>query len=114
MMTLDQVQAHLAEAAALGVREYYFTGGEPFLNRELFEMMEAALRQGPVSVLTNGVLIRAGDRASACGGWPTRASTASTSASPSTAGTRPPTMPSAARARSTASWPRWRISPPPG
>jgi len=58
MMSLDQVQAHLADAAALGVREYYFTGGEPFLNRELFEMIEAGLRQGPVSVLTNGVLIR--------------------------------------------------------
>jgi sulfatase maturation enzyme AslB (radical SAM superfamily) len=40
------------------VREYYFTGGEPFLNRQLFEMMEEALAQGPVSVLTNGVLIR--------------------------------------------------------
>jgi molybdenum cofactor biosynthesis enzyme MoaA len=59
MMTLDQVRAHLADAAALGVREYYFTGGEPFLNRELFAMVEAALAQGPVSVLTNGVLIRA-------------------------------------------------------
>ena len=58
MMSLAQVQAHLADAAALGVREYYFTGGEPFLNRQLFEMMEAALVQGPVSVLTNGVLIR--------------------------------------------------------
>ena len=59
MMTLDQVRSHLADAAALGVREYYFTGGEPFLNRQLFEMIEAALAQGPVSVLTNGVLIRA-------------------------------------------------------
>jgi AdoMet-dependent heme synthase len=58
MMTLAQVQAHLSDAAALGVREYYFTGGEPFLNREIFEMIEAALRQGPVSVLTNGLLIR--------------------------------------------------------
>ena len=58
MMTLAQVEAHLADARALGVREYYFTGGEPFLNRELLEMIEAALRQGPVSVLTNGVLIR--------------------------------------------------------
>jgi AdoMet-dependent heme synthase len=58
MMTLGQVRAHLADAAALGAREYYFTGGEPFLNREIFEMIEAGLAQGPVSVLTNGVLIR--------------------------------------------------------
>ena len=59
MMTLADVRAHLADAAALGVRDYYFTGGEPFLNRELPEMIAAALAQGPVSVLTNGVLIRA-------------------------------------------------------
>jgi MoaA/NifB/PqqE/SkfB family radical SAM enzyme len=57
MMTLADVRRHLADAAALGVREYYFTGGEPFLNRELLAMIEAALAQGPVSVLTNGVLI---------------------------------------------------------
>ncbi len=58
MMTLEQVRAHLRDAEALGVREYYFTGGEPFLNRDLLAMIEAALVQGPVSVLTNGVLIR--------------------------------------------------------
>ncbi len=58
MMTLDQVRAHLRDAEALGVREYYFTGGEPFLNRDLLAMIELALVQGPVSVLTNGVLIR--------------------------------------------------------
>lgn len=58
MMTLAEVEAHLEDAAALGVREYYLTGGEPFLHRDLFAMIEAALVQGPVSVLTNGVLIR--------------------------------------------------------
>jgi sulfatase maturation enzyme AslB (radical SAM superfamily) len=58
MMSLDMVRRHLAEAAALGVREYYFTGGEPFLNRELLEMLEATLRQGPATVLTNGLLVR--------------------------------------------------------
>jgi molybdenum cofactor biosynthesis enzyme MoaA len=57
LMTLDQVRRSLREAAALGVREYYFTGGEPFLNRELLEMLEETLRQGPATVLTNGLLI---------------------------------------------------------
>jgi AdoMet-dependent heme synthase len=57
MLDFATVHRWLAEAATLGVREYYFTGGEPFLNRELFEMVEATLRQGPVTVLTNGVLI---------------------------------------------------------
>ena len=49
---------YLAEAEALGVQEYYFTGGEPFLNREILEMLDAALALGPVTVLTNGVLIK--------------------------------------------------------
>src|SRR5690349_12103777 len=34
MLDLATVRRVLAEAAALGVKEYYFTGGEPFLNRE--------------------------------------------------------------------------------
>jgi MoaA/NifB/PqqE/SkfB family radical SAM enzyme len=58
MMSFMQVKRFLDEAAELGVKEYYFTGGEPFMNRELYEMLEAALVQGPVSVLTNGVLIK--------------------------------------------------------
>jgi molybdenum cofactor biosynthesis enzyme MoaA len=57
MLDLATVRRWLAQAAELGVREYYFTGGEPFLNRELFEMIAETLRQGPVTVLTNGVLI---------------------------------------------------------
>jgi sulfatase maturation enzyme AslB (radical SAM superfamily) len=58
MMSLAMVQGYLAEAVALGVKEYYFTGGEPFLNRELPEMLEATLAQGPATVLTNALLIR--------------------------------------------------------
>jgi len=57
-MTLAQVRPYLEEAERLGVREYYLTGGEPFLNREILEIIEAALALGPVSVLTNGLLIR--------------------------------------------------------
>lgn len=58
MMSLEQVRRYLDEARGLGVKEYYFTGGEPFMNRDIFEMFESALAQGPVSVLTNGVLIK--------------------------------------------------------
>jgi len=58
MLTLADVKRRLQEAEALGVKEYYFTGGEPFMNHEIFEILEETLRQGPVSVLTNGVLIR--------------------------------------------------------
>lgn len=58
MMTLTEVEERLAEARALGVREYYFTGGEPLMNREIFAILEATLRQGPATVLTNGMLLR--------------------------------------------------------
>jgi AdoMet-dependent heme synthase len=58
MLSLADVEPLLAEARELGVREYYFTGGEPFLNRELLPILEATLRQGPATVLTNGMLLR--------------------------------------------------------
>jgi MoaA/NifB/PqqE/SkfB family radical SAM enzyme len=58
MMDLADVRARLAEAERLGVREYYVTGGEPFLHRDILAILEACLAQGPTSVLTNGVLIR--------------------------------------------------------
>lgn len=56
-LTLEAVVRHLDEAAALGVKEYYFTGGEPFLNPEIEAILAAALEQGPATVLTNGLLL---------------------------------------------------------
>jgi len=58
MLSLAHVEARLAEARELGVREYYFTGGEPFMNREMIAILAATLRQGPATVLTNGMLLR--------------------------------------------------------
>lgn len=57
MLTLRDVELRLAEARELGVREYYFTGGEPFMNREMLPILTATLRQGPATVLTNGMLL---------------------------------------------------------
>lgn len=57
MLTLADVRRRLAEAIPLGVREYYFTGGEPFLNPEMLPILEETLRQGPATVLTNGLLL---------------------------------------------------------
>lgn len=54
---LEQVLAALEESAALGVREVFFTGGEPFLNRDLPRMVEAALQRGPATVLTNATVL---------------------------------------------------------
>jgi uncharacterized Fe-S cluster-containing radical SAM superfamily protein len=57
MMRLAQVRDYLREAAELGVKELYFTGGEPFLNPEMEAILEAALEVGPATVLTNGLLL---------------------------------------------------------
>jgi sulfatase maturation enzyme AslB (radical SAM superfamily) len=56
-LSLETVQRHLAEGVALGVRETYFTGGEPFLNQEMEAILEAALALGPATVLTNGLML---------------------------------------------------------
>jgi AdoMet-dependent heme synthase len=57
MMETAQVRALLDEAEALGVREYYFTGGEPMLHPDFFALCRATLARGPLTVLTNGMLI---------------------------------------------------------
>jgi sulfatase maturation enzyme AslB (radical SAM superfamily) len=57
LMTLDEVSRAIAAAAARGVREIYFTGGEPFLHAQLLEMVACALTVAPTTVLTNGMLI---------------------------------------------------------
>jgi hypothetical protein len=59
MMKLAQVTSHLADSVRLGVKEYYFTGGEPFINPEIFEMLEATLAVGPATVLTNATRLTA-------------------------------------------------------
>lgn len=57
MMTRDEVRRYWEEARELGVQEFYLTGGEPFLNRELPEILVDLLESGDVTVLTNGTLI---------------------------------------------------------
>ena len=57
MLTVEQVRNALAEAKKLGVREYYFTGGEPFLHPDIRELITMTLEQGPLNILTNGILI---------------------------------------------------------
>jgi uncharacterized Fe-S cluster-containing radical SAM superfamily protein len=59
MMRLEQVLRYLREAVELGVKEFYFTGGEPFLNPEMEAILAATLAVGPASVLTNGLLLDA-------------------------------------------------------
>ncbi len=55
-LTLETVLGWLEIARRYGVKEYYVTGGEPFMHADLPGMLEAILRCGPVTVLTNGTL----------------------------------------------------------
>ena len=57
-LSLEMVEQMLAESVAWGVREYYFTGGEPFLNREILPILERTLEYGPATVLTNGTVMK--------------------------------------------------------
>jgi MoaA/NifB/PqqE/SkfB family radical SAM enzyme len=56
-LSLEAIDPYLEEAATLGVKELYFTGGEPFLNPEMESILARALEVGPVTVLTNGLLL---------------------------------------------------------
>jgi AdoMet-dependent heme synthase len=57
-MTYEQVEERLLESVKMGVKEYYFTGGEPFMNKDIFKILERTLQFGPATVLTNGMLIK--------------------------------------------------------
>src|SRR5688572_13458918 len=48
----------LEESVRLGVKEYYFTGGEPFLNKDMVAILERTLQYGPATVLTNGTVFK--------------------------------------------------------
>ena len=55
-LTLSEVENYLDQAGRLGVREIGFTGGEPFMKRDIVDMIAAALRRGfEVLVLTNAM-----------------------------------------------------------
>jgi len=58
MMSFEEIVPRLEEARRLGVRDYYFTGGEPFMNRDMLRILDTTLQQGPATVLTNGMLLR--------------------------------------------------------
>jgi molybdenum cofactor biosynthesis enzyme MoaA len=54
-VTFRDVQPFIDEAAALGVRQFSFTGGEPFIVKDLVRILDYALARAPCLVLTNGV-----------------------------------------------------------
>lgn len=56
-LSLEEVETWLERSSSWGVKDYYFTGGEPFMHADLPRMLELTLERGPASVLTNGTLL---------------------------------------------------------
>lgn len=57
-LNYEDVVRTLDESRKLGVKEYYFTGGEPFMHPRILDILEKTLEIGPATVLTNGTLFR--------------------------------------------------------
>ncbi|HEY3082352.1 MAG TPA: radical SAM protein [Chloroflexota bacterium] len=55
---LGRVRRLLDEAHALGVAEVFFTGGEPFILPEIYDMIAAATPRFLTTVLSNAMIIR--------------------------------------------------------
>ena len=58
LLSIEDVGRRLEESVGLGVREYYVTGGEPFLHPAIVDILTLALSYGPTTVLTNGTLLK--------------------------------------------------------
>jgi sulfatase maturation enzyme AslB (radical SAM superfamily) len=58
LLDSQTVRRYLDESVPLGVKEYYFTGGEPFLHSEMVAILELTLQYGPATVLTNGTVFK--------------------------------------------------------
>ncbi len=54
----DELLRVIADARALGVHRFFFTGGEPFLRTDILTLIDAALAdpKAELAVLTNGIL----------------------------------------------------------
>ena len=53
-ITCVEAAPFLEEAVSLGVEQFSFTGGEPFVNRDMVSILDRALDLRPCLVLTNG------------------------------------------------------------
>jgi uncharacterized radical SAM superfamily Fe-S cluster-containing enzyme len=53
---LDRIRRIAAEAPAVGVKEIFVTGGEPFLLDDIGDILSCCAEAAPTTVLTNGML----------------------------------------------------------
>jgi len=54
---LENVKRLVDEAVDLGFKEVYLTGGEPFILKEIYEMIAYASEKIPTTVLTNAMIL---------------------------------------------------------
>lgn len=57
-LELPQVRRLIEEAVELGMTELFFTGGEPFILHDIFDMIRYGLEHLHVTVLSNGILLK--------------------------------------------------------
>jgi molybdenum cofactor biosynthesis enzyme MoaA len=57
-LSRGDIRQRLEESLVWGVKEYYFTGGEPFLHPEIVAILSDTLKYGPATVLTNGTVFK--------------------------------------------------------
>lgn len=53
-VTLEDAKPFIGDAVDLGVGQFSFTGGEPFVNKHLIQILDYSLDHAPCMVLTNG------------------------------------------------------------
>ena len=57
MMSAQAIERALLDGRDQGMRQVYFTGGEPFLHPDLRGAVRSALALAPLTIITNGLLI---------------------------------------------------------
>lgn len=53
LLRFDDAKPYIDEALVLSVKQFSFTGGEPFINKDMVRILDYALAQRPCMVLTN-------------------------------------------------------------
>ena len=53
-IVLEDIQGYIDEAVELGVEQFSFTGGEPFIVKDIVRILQYAASKRPCLVLTNG------------------------------------------------------------
>ncbi len=56
-MTTREIEKLVDDAVALGVKRIYFTGGEPFMRKDLFDLIQYVVARAQLVILTSGVFL---------------------------------------------------------